>query len=268
MAVPILLYHSVSDEATPEFRRWVVDPGRFAEQMGLLAEGGYRAITVSEYVRCMLGESELCDKPVVITFDDGFADFRTTALPILREFGLRSTLYLTTAYLDGTSRWLAPAGEPSRPMLKWSDVVAVAGDNVEIGAHGHTHRQLDTVALGDAVEDIERSKTLLETRLGVEIRTLAYPYGYSTRALRREVEAMGFTSACGVKHALSSLRDDRFTLARVIVGHDVDRIDFERLLGGHGLRIAPPTATLPALGWRWYRRIRRSGRWARAGVSL
>lgn len=261
MAIPILLYHSISDEASPDFRRWVVDPGRFTEQVTLLAEGGYRAITVSEYVRCLLGEGELPAKPVVITFDDGFADFRTTALPILREFGLQSTLYLTTGYLDGTSGWLASAGEASRPMLGWSDVVVIAaGGDVEIGLHGHSHRQLDALRLRDAVEDIGRGKNVLEARLGVGIRTLAYPHGYSSRALRREVEAMGFTSACGVKHALSSMRDDRFALARLIVADDVDRVGLERLLEGHGLRTAPRTVTVPAWGWRWCRRIQEAGR--------
>ena len=267
MAIPILLYHSVSNEASPRFRRWTVRPSRFVEQMAFLAEGGYGAITVSEYARCMLGEGELGAKPVVITFDDGFADFGATALPILREFGLRSTLYLTTRYLDGTSRWLAPVGEESRPMMKWADVAGIGGDIVEIGSHGHAHRQLDTLSLRHAIDDITHSKTLLETRLGVGIRTLAYPHGYSSGALRREVAAMGFTSACGVKHALSSLRDDRFSLARIIVGGDMDRNRFERLLEGHGLRIAPATATVPAWGWRMYRRAREASRRAPVGMS-
>lgn len=260
MAVPILLYHSVSSAASSDFSRWVVSPARFAEQMRLLAEGGYQAITVSEYAQCMLGKAELCDKPVLITFDDGFADFGTTALPILRQLGLRSTLYLATKYLDATSSWLASEGEASRSMLKWSDVAAIAGGDVEIGSHGHSHRQLDTLRLGDAVEDIERSKNLLEARLGIRIRTLAYPHGYSTAALRREVAAMGFTSACGVKHALSSMRDDRFALARIIVDEDADRAGFGRLLQGQGLRIAPRTATVPAWGWRWFRRINQARR--------
>jgi len=260
MAVPILLYHSVSSAASSGFSRWAVSPARFAEQMRLLAEGGYQAITVSEYAQCMLGEAELCDKPVLITFDDGFADFGTTALPILRQFGLRSTLYLATKYLDATSSWLASEGEASRSMLKWSDVAAIAGGDVEIGSHGHSHRQLDTLRLRDAVEDIERSKDLLEARLGLTIRSLSYAHGYSTRALRREVATMGLTSACGVKHALSSIRDDRFALARIIVQENADRAGFERLLQGQGLRIAPPTATVPAWGWRWVRRINEAGR--------
>jgi hypothetical protein len=121
-------------------------------------------------------------------------------------------------YLGQTSRWLVAEGEASRPMLEWSDVIGFAGNDVEIGAHGHSHRQLDTLARGDAIEDVTLCKSVLEDRLGIDVRTLAYPHGYSTRALRREVESLGFTSACGVKHALSSVRDDRFALARLIIG--------------------------------------------------
>jgi len=268
MAIPILLYHSISDLASPGFRRWAVAPARFAEQMAFLAEEGYQALTVSEYVRCMLGESELPTKPVVITFDDGYADFRTTALPIMREFGLRCTLFLTTMYLSQTSRWLAAEGEASRPMLEWSDVLDIAGNDVEIGAHGHSHRQLDTLALRDAIEDVTHCKSVLEDRLGIGVRTLAYPHGYSTRTLRREVESLGFTSACGVKHALSSVRDDRFALARIIIGDDVERVEFQRLLEGQNLRIAPRTTTMKAWVWRWYRRSRKIGLQDHDRVSL
>ncbi len=268
MAIPILLYHSISDVASPGFRRWVVAPGRFAEQMAFLAEDGYQALTVSEYVRCMLGERELPTKPVVITFDDGFADFRTTALPIMREFGLRCTLFLTTMYLGQTSRWLVAEGEASRPMLEWSDVIGFAGHDVEIGAHGHSHRQLDTLSRGSAIDDVAHCMSVLEDRLGVGVRSLAYPHGYSTRALRREVESLGFTSACGVKHAFSSLQDDRFALARLIVGDDVGQLAFERLLEGQDLRIAPRTASISAWAWRWYRRSRKIGLQAHDRVSL
>ncbi len=263
MTVPILLYHSISDRTVPGFQRWVVQPERFAEQMRYLADGGYRAITVSEYARHMLDGSEPAGNPVVITFDDGFADFRTTALPILREFALRSTLYLTTSYLDGAN----PGPEASRPMMGWSDATFCIGEDVEVGAHGHTHRQLDTLSLDAAVEDVACSRDLLERRLGAAVATLAYPHGYSSKALRCEVAAMGFIAACGVKHAVSSLQDDRFSLARIIVGSDVDTERFRMLLRGHRLRVAPRTATVPAWGWRWYRRIRGTGRRAHARVT-
>ena len=151
-------------------------------------------------------------------------------------------------------------------MLDWDDLAAMAGDDIEYGSHAHSHRELDTVPLRAAVDDIARSKAALEAHLGCPVTALAYPYGYSSPALRREVEALGFTTACGVKHALSSDEDDRFSLARVIVDADTDIDVFQSLLRGEGLRIAPPTSTLRRWGWRSYRRLRAALRRSRADI--
>jgi peptidoglycan/xylan/chitin deacetylase (PgdA/CDA1 family) len=258
--VPILLYHSVAGGAAPRFRRWVVSPEEFSAQMAHLAAAGYRTLTVGDYGRWMRGEIEISPPAAVITFDDGFADFRTTALPVLLEHGLAATLYLTSGYLGGTAEWLAAEGEGGRAMLTWEDVEAVAGAGIEIGAHGHSHRQFDTIRLRAAVADMARSKEAIEGRLGRSIATAAYPHGYSTPALRRAVRELGFTTVCGVKHALSSRRDDPLALARVIVEAGTEPGEFAALLEGEGLRVAPPTATLGSLAWRWYRRVRSMAR--------
>jgi peptidoglycan/xylan/chitin deacetylase (PgdA/CDA1 family) len=254
--VPILLYHSISADADPRFRRWTVPPQLFAEHMTHLVEDGYHTYTVNEYGRWLRGELELADPAAVITFDDGFRDFATEALPVLREHALESTLYVSTAYVGGTSQWLEACGESLRSMLTWDELAAIGGDDLEIGAHGHTHRMFDTIPLVDAVADIARSKELLESRTGRAIETLAYPHGYSTPALRHHVAGLGFSTACGVKHALSSAGDDQFSLSRIIVGPDTDRGTFDALLHGSGLRTSPPSSSPTISGWRAYRRLR------------
>jgi peptidoglycan/xylan/chitin deacetylase (PgdA/CDA1 family) len=253
--VPVLLYHSISGDSSPQFARWVVSPERFALHMAHIADRGYEALTVSEYGRRLRGERPMGERPVVITFDDGFADFATAALPVLQRHGLSATLYVTTGYVEGTSRWLVSEGEAERRMLDWDDLEAiVAGGNVEIGAHGHDHRPLDALPFEAASSDVARSKAILEERLGVGVETFAYPHGYSTRRLRARVAGLGFTTACGVKHAMSSVDDDRLSLARLIV-EDCHRDEFDALLRGEGLRIAPPTSTFRAWAWRTRRRL-------------
>lgn len=254
--VPILMYHSVSNEATPRFRRWTIDSDLFAEHMAHLAAEGYRALTVTDFFTRAYDGRALENKSVVLTFDDGYADFRTTALPILRRHGLAATLYVTTGFVGGTSEWLVAEGEADRPMLGWDDIEAIAGDGVEIGAHAVTHPHLDTLPLQKALVEIAASKKAIEDRLGSPITTFAYPFGHSSPAVRRAVQSMGFLAACGVKHALSSTDDDRYALARVEVRGGTDLAILDRYLRGDGLRVAPPTATLPRWGWRQVRRAK------------
>ena len=130
MMVPILLYHSIAEDASPKFRRWVVHPGLFATHMAYLHDHGYTALTVSQFVQAMISsDGHLPELPVVLTFDDGFACFHANALPVLRHYDFTATLYITTGFVGGTSRWLAreDAGEdePGKARLKskmrWND---------------------------------------------------------------------------------------------------------------------------------------------------
>jgi peptidoglycan/xylan/chitin deacetylase (PgdA/CDA1 family) len=259
-SVPILMYHSIADTATSRFRRWTVAPERFAAHMEHLATSGRAPLTVERLARCLTGSETLPERPVVITFDDGYADFRTAALPVLREHGFPSTLFITAGYVGGTSEWLIREGETRRPMLTWRDLEVMAGDDLEYAAHGFSHRQLDTLRLAEAVGDIGRGREMTERRLGIPVATLAYPHGYSTPALQRAVRDLGFVAACGVEHAMSSPADNRFSLARIIVEADTDASSFAGLVMGRGLAMAPRPAGIARTAWRWVRRTRLAAR--------
>src|SRR6266571_2544993 len=214
--VPILMYHSISRYATPKFKQFIVSPALFAEQMAYLHQHRYTPITATQFVKARAHgasvSSALPERPVVLTFDDGFADFFTEALPILQQYGFTATLYVLTAFIDGTSRWLQGEGEATRPMLTWDQLAEISKSCIEIGAHSHSHRQLDTVLCGAAREEIVQCKRLLEYHLGREVSTFAYPFGYHSATLRRQVREAGYTSACTVKDEMSSETTNPFAL--------------------------------------------------------
>lgn len=253
--IPILLYHGVSEHSSPDFRRWVIHPDDFDAHMRYLHEQDYTPLTVSQLVAAIDNASiAAISRPVVITFDDGFADFYENALPILKKYDASATLYIVTRFVGGTSRWLAFAGEGERPMMTWEQVAEVDAQGIECGAHTCTHPQLDIISTKIAWEEIVQSKTVLEQHLGHEVPSFAYPHGYYSRSVRAMVQRAGYASACAVKHAMSVTDDDRFALGRIIISNDTSVSELGVLLEGQGIPVAQKRERYQTTLWRLVRR--------------
>jgi peptidoglycan/xylan/chitin deacetylase (PgdA/CDA1 family) len=264
--VPILSYHSVSWDATPAYKNFTLTPAAFVEHMAHLRNHSFTPITVSQLAESMLaGVSSLPDRPVVLTFDDGLADFYTGAFPVLKRHGFVATLYITTAFVGGTSQWLRREGEGDRPMLSWDQISEIDANGIECGAHSHTHPQLDTLPPRMAHDEVTQSKDVLEAGLGHKVSSFAYPHGYHGAAVRQMVQQAGYASACAVKEAMSSTSDDRFALARMTVRASTDVEGLSRLLAGQGVPIAQPGEQIQTMGWRF---VRRSAAMVRRGLRL
>jgi peptidoglycan/xylan/chitin deacetylase (PgdA/CDA1 family) len=250
--VPILLYHSVSDDPASWIRRFAVTPEAFRAHLALVAEHGAEALTVSGFVDALAhGPEALPARPVLITFDDGFADFHEHALPALADRGLASTLYVTTGFLG---RRTGPGEASGERMLDWRQLAEVRDAGVEIGGHTHSHPQLDTLRPARAGDEVVRCKSLLEERLGVAVGSFAYPHGYFGPRVRRLVVEAGYSSACGVKNAFSSPGDDPFSLARLTVEATTPPSRIAAWLAGEGADSAWTSERVRTRAWRLYRR--------------
>ena len=249
--VPILMYHSISWHASPKYRPFAVSPALFAEHMAYLHQHAYTPITVTQFINARVkGSSTLPERPVILTFDDGFADFFTGAFPMLLHYRFPATLYVTTAFVNGTSRWLLREGEATRPMLTWNQLTEISAAGIECGGHSHQHHQLDTLPLAQARDEIVHCKKLLEDRLGQEVSTYAYPYGYHSAAIKRLVLQAGYTSACTVKNEMSSEATDPFALVRLTVSPDTNLDALATLL----TRRSPTAVTrmyASVMAWAW-----------------
>ncbi|KAF0960129.1 polysaccharide deacetylase family protein [Rhodococcus sp. T7] len=254
--VPILLYHSVSAEPDGWIAPYSVSPRVFAQHVDLMVASGRTAMTISSLVAALRDPTTLPPRPLAITFDDGFADFAAAA-GMLAANGLPSTLYVTTGALRGrrSSQQLCL---PPASMLYWSQVAELSDHDVEIGAHTHTHPQLDTLGKQAADDEIRRSKNLLEDVLAHEVPSFAYPHGFHSARVRDAVKAAGYTSSCAVMNSLSSASDHPFALARLTIQATTTTEQLTRWLAGLDAPVAPYPERWKTKAWRTYRRVRGS----------
>ena len=253
--VPILLYHSISSAPPPLIRSFAVDEGAFCNHLDLILERGLVSLTVTGFLDAIeRDDRRMLERAVVITFDDGFADFEA-ALPALAARGLSATLFVATGLLRRAPQQVhAPA--VTAHMLDWSRLGELPARGIEVGAHSHSHPQLDTLSLQRARQEIALSRRLLRDAVNAEIETLAYPNGYSSPRIKHLARAEGYRAACGVKNTFSSERDDRFALARLMIRSTTGTEEVARWLDRLGA--PPPRATekTRTKAWRAYRRGR------------
>jgi peptidoglycan/xylan/chitin deacetylase (PgdA/CDA1 family) len=247
------VYHSVSAEPADWIAPFAVSPVMFAKHLDAVLASGRQAITVSQLADGLREKGPLPPSPVLITVDDGFADFTGHALPALAERNLPSTLYVTTGSLAGQKQ---ESVLPPADMLSARDLPGLEAADVEIGAHSHTHRQLDLLSSRDAADDLSRSHDLLAETLGHPIRSFAYPHGYWRARIRQQVGIAGFDSACAVGNSLCSASDHPLALSRLMIQADTDASVIASWLDGSGAKTLSPKHRVLAYGWRQYRRTK------------
>jgi len=198
--VPILTWHSIGG-ATDEF---TVSEAAFAAQLDALQRAGFHTVSFRQWLEHEDRGAPLPDKPVLLTFDDGYQDAMTAALPALRARGMRATFFLV-------SRWVGGAATAGRRSLTWDEARALLAAGMEIGSHGATHRRLPELGEAQALEELTASKRELESRLGTRVEVFAYPFNASRHWLRGVVQRAGYRAAVsGADHGGA----DRYELYR------------------------------------------------------
>ena len=165
--VIVLIYHRVGGGSGLELDLPV---RQFEAQMEWLAEAG-SAMTLDAALVALESGHPKASNPVVVTFDDGTADFADEAVPVLERFGIPATLYLATAFVH--------RGEPlpyGAPPVSWSGLRDVCSTGlVSIGSHTHTHSLLDRLPAEEIAFELDESTRLIEDELSVTPVHFAYP---------------------------------------------------------------------------------------------
>jgi peptidoglycan/xylan/chitin deacetylase (PgdA/CDA1 family) len=205
--VVVLIYHCVGRGSGLELDLPVT---RFADQMAWLAGTG--RVTTLDDALSRLGPGPAPDAdPIVVTFDDGPADFAEVAVPILVEHGIPATIYLATEFLDEQRPF--PYGAPP---MSWAAMADVLGTGlVTVGSHTHTHALLDRLPDDRVDDELDRSVGAIGDHLGVTAAHFAYPKSLApSPGADRAVRARFRSAALAGTRPNPYGRTDPFRLAR------------------------------------------------------
>lgn len=235
--VPILMYHEVAPVAPRGFEKYVVTPAMFAAQMRWLALAGYTPIAPDALVAARRGGRALPSRPVVITFDDGFAACARHVAPVLAMHGFTAVFFVVSGLVGEPSRWLLAERGIELPLADWRALRALHDAGIACGSHTVSHPRLTALPSAAVREELCDSRQRLEDALGVAVTDLAYPFGVWDERVAAIAAECGYATACTVTIALSTEGDAPLALPRVpVTGHD-SLLDFAcRLRTAHGAR--------------------------------
>ena len=225
--VPILYYHYIRVNPNPRDRvgfSLSTPPAMFRAQMQYLADHGFHVISLHEAVVAGKNHRGLPSRPVVLTFDDGYADFFTAAVPILQSHGFTATSFVISGRM-GRGGFMTP-----------SQVVAADGMGFTIGAHTVDHVALAAQPAARAVWEMMQSKLALEELLGHPIVDFAYPYGSFNQYDMAQAKTLGFETAVSTLYGSVHSAGQLFELSRMRIGGGLPLGDFAHVVGG-----PPPT---------------------------
>ena len=199
---PILEYHTVTNNPIPDSEVYNVPPEEFAAQLDYLKENGYTTITLRKFTQVLNGIGKLPDKPIILTFDDGYEDNFTEMLPILEAHKMTAVVYVITNFLD----------KPG--YLTVAQLQEMQRRNIEIGSHTADHIALNWESDQMKIHQIRDSKSFLEMN-GLAIETFSYPNGGNSEVVAGMLKQEGYLNAVTGEAGLNNLKTNPYFLRRV-----------------------------------------------------
>ncbi|MFN2170187.1 MAG: polysaccharide deacetylase family protein [Candidatus Promineifilaceae bacterium] len=227
LKVPILMYHYISEppEDADKYRKDLsVTPEDFNAQMSYLAENGFETVDLYELSLAITNKIDLPEKPIVISFDDGYLDNFENAFPILQKYGMQGTFFIITEFID----------ERRAGYMTWDNVEEISKAGMRIESHSKTHPDLSTAERDFIIYEVRGSQETIAAHIGYTPRYFCYPsgrYNEETMAILGELDFWGaVTTADGSWHGF----DDRFEWSRVRMRNTTTLAEFKDTVNPSG----------------------------------
>lgn len=201
MPLLILCYHGVNDKAK-------ITKQIFEANLKTLQKKKYATASLDEIYDYVKGKTELPDKTVHITFDDGYRDNYSEVYPIMKKYPFKATIFLPTMYIG------------SLGFLNWDQIREMEGSGIfNFESHTHSHPRSVTInpSKEELIEDILISKKIIQKELNKESKHFCYPFGYYDDQYIEALKASGFHSAYTLNLGVNSVNENPYLLKRIEV---------------------------------------------------
>jgi len=225
--VPILAYHSISENLfgySHPYYQINTSPAVFSDQMRWLRNAGYRTVDLAEAWAGLASGREL-SKTIVITFDDGYRDFYTEAMDVMKQCGFTATIFLATDRIRHTS-----ARNEGANYLTWSEVRELHAEGIHFASHTVTHPDLRSLDRNLLDYELGHSKEIIEQNIGAAADAFSYPFSFPeedtnfTRFLEDLLKNLGFEYGVSTILGRACGKSNRFFLPRLPVNNWDDRL--------------------------------------------
>ncbi|HUF30206.1 MAG TPA: polysaccharide deacetylase family protein, partial [Gemmatimonadaceae bacterium] len=217
--LPILMYHRIASGAAPGRERYTVHPERFEAQLEYLRDAGFRSATPDEWSGAVAARRPLDGRRIMLTFDDAYEDFGSTAWPLLQRYGFQALLFVVTGHVGKTNAWDSHGRD--EPLLDWPALMDLVGEGVPVGSHTVSHPRLTSYAAAEMVEELARSRAELAERLGIAADCVAYPWGGEDAVVHHFAGACGYLTGFTCRSGTASAADAMLALPRLEVSGDL-----------------------------------------------
>ena len=222
--VPILSYHKFS---TTEPEKLSISQEMFEQQMRFLKEGGYRVISMDQLFDFLEFKRAIPPKSVVITIDDGWLSAHEIAFPILKKYGYSATLFVYTDIISNSSK-----------TLSWNLLQEMTTEGIDVQCHTKSHRKLTLPGKKESFKDyfqnlekeLSGCKDTIKTRLNLDVKYLAYPYGVTDSLVIEMAKKLGYRGALTINPGGNAFFVHSFRLNRSEIYGEFTPSQFEKKL--------------------------------------
>lgn len=187
--IPVLTYHYIGNNPNPKDKArdaLEVTPDKFEEQMQYLSTNGFTPISLDTLYAIFANKAGRPAKAIVLTFDDGYIDFYTTAFPILKRYNFHAVSFIPTGLVGGGY------------YMNWSQIKEIQSSGlISFEAHTINHVNLAGLSYKDALRQMMDSKNVLTAQTGYPVNFMAYPYGINNNIVQNAAKEAGYLGAFG-----------------------------------------------------------------------